>query len=441
MVVKVKMLYWVDEVGGRAESMEIELKPFGYRTAPITQWEVLIAAEDVEVEKGKPVIVRVEPVFLPGNTLVGPLSIMRHALGTLVDVVECGVPGRVEDEKCISRVLFLPVEDGVIKKGDMVGVLKVFYIKTGLLTRILGLEPPKVELKKGFHEAKIVWRDNGNIYREPAKVTILGYMRSHIGVWELLVADETVRVKRGDVLRIRIKEVRLPPNTVVVPLPVMRNAFGTVLDVVQLGKPSRVEEEKTLHQAIFLAVEDGVIEEGDLIGVINVYYVGLGDFKPLVQDKPPEKVRIVYRSGDGIVKREVEVEPFGYRRSPVGKWEALIADESKPVRYGEPVVVKVKRVRVPPKTILYPLHIMRHAYGTVADVFCDCKPWKVEEGGEIKKVVFLPVMDGEIKEGELLGIINLHDVELSPLGRVRQWLDNWLTEMGRTFDEGDWPLW
>jgi len=50
-------------------------------------------------------------------------------------------------------------------------------------------------------------------------------------------------------------------------------------------------------------------------------------------------------------------------------------------------------------------------------------------------------MDGEIKEGELLGIINLHDVELSPLGRVRQWLDNWLKEMGRTFDEGDWPLW
>lgn len=438
---KVKMLYWVDEVGGRAESMEIELKPFGYRTAPITQWEVLIAAEDVEVEKGKPVIVRVEPVFLPGNTLVGPLSIMRHALGTLVDVVECGVPGRVEDEKCISRVLFLPVEDGVIKKGDMVGVLKVFYIKTGLLTRILGLEPPKVELKKGFHEANIVWRDNGNIYREPAKVTILGYMRSHVGVWELLVADETVRVKRGDVLRIRIKEVRLPPNTVVVPLSIMRNAYGTVLDVVQIGKPSRVEEEKRIQQAVFLAVEDGVIEEGDLIGVINVYFVGVDRLENVPIELETREVNIVYRTGGGIVRKKLSVDPFGYRRSANASWEVIIADERKEVRYGEPEIIKIKKIKIPKNTITYPMCIMRHAYGSFVDLYSDLPPRKVEEDRFVNYAVFLPIADGEVNRGEILGIINLYAVEVGSLTKVKQWMDRWLDEMGEAFAESNWPMW
>jgi len=55
---------------------------------------------------------------------------------------------------------------------------------------------------------------------------------------------------------------------------------------------------------------------------------------------------------------------------------------------------------------------MRHAYGSVADIFCDCPPWKVEEGGEIRKVVFLPLLDGEVREGELLGVLNFYSAGL-----------------------------
>jgi len=318
--------------------------------------------------------------------------------------------------------------------------LKVFYIRTGLLSRLLGLNPPKVELRRHVTEANITWRDNGNIYRKRTKIDALGYMRSNIGVWEMLIADEDVTVRKGDIVRVKIKEINLPPSTVVVPLSVMRNAYGTVLDVVELGRPKKVEDEKRIQQAVFFAVDDGKIEKGDLIGVINVYYVGLTEVKSVIEDKKPERVRIVYRGGEGIIKKEVTVEPFGYKRSTVARWEVLVADENKEVRYGEPAVIKVKKVEVPPNTIIYPLHIMRHAYGTVVDVFCDC-PWKVEESGEIRKVIFLPVMDGEVREGELLGVLNFYSVELSPIGKVKQWLDSWLDEMGKTFDEPNWPLW
>ena len=426
MSAKVSMSYWVDDVGGRVEELKVEIKPTGYRMAPVTQWELLVADEDKKVEKGKPTIVKVKPIFIPENTLVGPLSIMRHALGTVIDVVECGIPGRVEEEKCISKVLFIPVEDGESKKDDLIGVLKVFYIRTGLLTRIFNLSPPKVEIKRTSTELNITWRDNGNVFRERAKVDALGYTRSHIGVWELLVADETVKVKKGDVARIKIKELKIPPSTVVVPLSVMRNAYGTVLDVVQLGRPRKVEDEKKIQQAIFLAVDDGKIEEGDLIGVINVYYVGIEDVKSVIEEKGKESVTLVYRSGDAVIRKKVEIEPFGYVRKPVAKWEVLIADENKKLNYGEPAVIRVKKVRVPPYTIIYPLHMMRHAYGTVLDVFCDCPPWKVEEGGDIRKVVFLPVMDGEVKEGELLGVLNFYEVDVERVGKIKQFYEKWI---------------
>ncbi|MBO8180893.1 MAG: DUF22 domain-containing protein [Archaeoglobus sp.] len=422
----VVMTYWLDEIGGKIERKVIDLKPFGYRMAPVTQWEMLIADEDVSVERGKPIILKIRPVDIPENTMVGPLSIMRHALGVVQDVVESGLPGKVEDAKCINRVLFIPVEDGEIKKDDLVGVLKVFYIKTGILTRLFGLNPPKVEIKRHVTEANITWRDDGIVYRKRAKIDALGYTRSHIGVWETLIADEDVTVKKGDIVRIKIREINLPPGTVVVPLSIMRNAYGTVLDVVELGVPKKVEEEKRIHQAVFLAIEDGKIEKGDLIGVINVYYVGLGEVESVIQEKSPERVRMVYRSGEGIIKKEVTVEPFGYKRSPVARWEVIVADENKKLRYGEPAVVRVKKIGVPPNTIIYPLHIMRHAYGTVVDLFCDCAPWKVEEGGHIRKVVFLPVMDGEVREGEMLGVLNFYSVEVGKVDRIRGWYSKWI---------------
>ena len=423
---KVELVYWLDRFGGRTDKLEIELKPFGYRMAPITQWKTLIANEDVRVKKGKPVVIKVKTIEIPENTMVGPLNIMRHALGVTLDVVECGIPDKVEENKCINEVLFLPVDDGEVRKGDLVGVLKVFFIRTGLLSRLFSISPPKVELTEEMIEANLTWRYNGEIRREKFRTKVFGYSRSHIGVWELLVADETLEVKAGEVTRIKIENLKLPPNTVVVPLSIMRNAYGSVLDVVQLGKPARVEDEKIIHQAVFLPIEDGVIERGDLLGVINVYYVGVKELKPVMLEKKPERVKMVYRRGEKIQKKEIAVEPFGYKRSPHARWEILVADERKKVRYGEPVIVRIKDVIIPENTIVYPLRIMRHAYGSVVDIFCDCLPWKVEEGGVAESVVYLPVMDGEIEPGEILGVINIYELELGTIEKIKNWYDKWI---------------
>ncbi|WP_290623696.1 MULTISPECIES: DUF22 domain-containing protein [unclassified Archaeoglobus] len=417
---KINMKYWADEVGGRKERMEIELKPFGYRMVPITQWKTLIAKETVEVRKGKPCIIEIKPFSIPGDTMVGPLHIMRHALGTVLDVVECGIPQRVEDEKCINKVLFLPVEDGVIEKGDIVGVLKVFFIKTGLLSRILNLKPARVELREEIIEANITWRDNGNIYRKRMRTEVFGYTRTNVGVWEVLVSEEDLTFKAGDILRVNIREVNLPPNTVVVPLSVTRNPYGVVVDVVQLGRPARVEESKKIQQAIFVAIEDGEIRRGDLIGVANVYYVGVKKLEPIMLEKQKQKFTMVYRKNGEIIREDVEIKPYGYRRSPIARWEVVVAAEDREVVAGKPVRVKIKEIDIPSNTIVYPLQIMRHSDGAILDLICDCRPWRVEEGGSVREAVFMPVFDGQISKGDLLGVVNLYRIEVSPIEKIRE---------------------
>jgi hypothetical protein len=331
------------------------------------------------------------------------------------------------------------VDDGVVERGDLVGVLKVFFIRTGLLSRIFSLSPPKVELREEVVEANVCWRDNGNIYREKMTTEVFGYTRSHIGEWESVVAGERMKIKAGEVARIRIKELKIPPNTVIVPLNVMRNTTGVLLDVVQLGRPSKVEEEKTISQAVFLPVEDGVIEEGDLLGVINVYYVGVKDVKKIMLDKKPERVNLVYREDSRVMRREVEVPPLGFKRGQVARWECLISDEDKKVRYGEPTILKIKDLVIPRNTIPYPFAIARHAYGTCVDLYMEV-PRKVEEEFVARKVVFLPIADGKIRKGEIVGILNLYTIEIAGISKVKEWLDSWVDEVGEVFSYPDWPM-
>jgi hypothetical protein len=429
---KVDLVYWLDRFGGRTDRLEIELKPFGYRMAPITQWKTLIANEDVKVEKGKPTVIKTKTVEIPENTMVGPLNIMRHALGVTLDVVECGIPDKVEENKCINEVLFLPVDDGEVRKGDLIGVLKVFFIRTGLLSRLFSISPPKVELTEEIVEANLTWRYDGDIHRERFRTKVFGYTRSHIGVWELLVADESREIRTGEVTRIKIRDLKLPPNTVVVPLSIMRNAYGSVLDVVQLGKPSRVEDEKIIHQAVFLPIEDGVIEKGDLLGVINVYYVGVKNVMKIEIDKKTENVNLVYKSEKGVGRKNIETPSLGFKRGHVARWECLVSDEDRIIEYGKPTILKIKDVVIPKNTIPYPFSIARHAYGTCIDIYMD-RPKKVEEEFVASKVIFLPIANGIVRKGEIVGILNLYNIEIAGLNKVKEWLDKWVDQVSDVF--------
>lgn len=424
-----EIAYW-NRVGGVVESIESEEKTYRYRVAPFTQWKVIIAEDDIDVKKGRPVVIRIKDIHLPENTIIGPLSIMRHAYGSVVDVFEEGIPKKVEEKKRLTHTIFLPVDNGVIRSGDLIGVLKVFFVKVGTISRRLGFSAGDIKLREEIVRARMVYRDDGNIYRDEIKTKFFGYFRSHIAEWEPLIADENVEIGKGEMMRINIKEIDLPPNTVVTPLHIMRHALGTVVDVVQLERPRKVEEEKKVTQAIFIASRDGRIERGDLLGVMNVYYVATGDLKLELRDKKATIAKIAYEKNGRMVRKGLRLQRFAYRRKPIARWELLISDEERRVSSGRIEEIRIKPLQIEANTILYPLYIMRNPFGTVIDIIQEGLK-KVEEERVITGALFLPAFDGLIKRGQLLGVVNVYSVEVKPHEVLRKWFNEWTEEMRR----------
>lgn len=415
------MKYWVDTVGGRVGEIEFETKPFGFRTAPITQLKPLIASEDVTLEKGKPAVIDVETLAIPNNTMVGPLHGFGHAAGSVTDVLECGIPLRVEDEKCVNQVVFLPVEDGDVKKGDLLGVLKVFFIKTSTLSKLFSVGEPKVSLIIEDREVNLVWKEDGKVFRERTRTKDITYNRTHIAIWEPIIADEDIDFESGEILRVKIRDVKIPSNTVIVPIGYRMNPYGSVIDVRYSGKPRKIEEMKVVQHAMFLSIEDGSIKKGDLLGAMALYFIDLTDPKDLGIGYSETVATLVVRENGRVERRPLKILPFGYRRSPVARWELLIANENKVVKAGKPCEITIKKVTLPRDTIMYTLSIMRNVYGVTVDTIPN-KLHKVEDEREIVKVVFLPVVHGEIRKGELLGVISIHDVEVNRVEKIRSWM-------------------
>lgn len=418
-------------IGESVEKLKIQAESIKYRIAPFTQWKVLIADEGVELEKSTPAVIKIRNVRIPQNTIIGPLSIMRHGNGTLLDVIEDGT-SRVEEQKTITHAVMLPVEDGVVERGDIVGVLKIFFVKTGPIGRRLGFSPSDIRIREEMIDANITYRLDGEIERQRIRTRFFGYFRSHIAEWEPVIADESIEIEAGEVVRVKIKKINLQPNTVVTPLHIMRNALGSVVDVIQIGKPSKVEEKKTIDESIFVARRSGRIEKGDLLGILNVYYVALGDFIPRLQPKAEMFADRVTESGERVVRKGVRIRPFAYRRKAVARWEPVIADEDTRVETGRIVEINIKPVSIEENTILYPLYIMRNAYGSVIDLI-EKKPSMVEEEKEITRALFMPVFDGEIRKGQLLGVVNVYSVDVKPYDTLSRWLSEWAEEMKNVF--------
>ncbi|MDI9610502.1 MAG: DUF22 domain-containing protein [Archaeoglobales archaeon] len=427
-----EILYW-KELGKETVSLKVKKETVRYRLAPFVQWKVLIAENTTEVKKGLPVVLKIKDVEIPENTILAPLSIMRHALGTTLDVIEKGI-SKVENEKKITHAIFLPVEDGIVEEGDIVGVLKVFFVKTGMLDRRFGFSASDIKIREDMVSANLVYKEGGELKREKIKTRFFGYFKSYIAEWEPVVSAENIDVKKGEVERIKIKEIVLQPNTVVSPLHIMRNTFGSVVEVAQEGKPSKVEEEKKIVDAIFLAERDGKIQKGDLLGVLNVYYTAIGNFEPKMNPKEEKFARIVYEKSGRIFRNGMILKPFAYRRKPIARWEPIVANEDLAVKKGKLAEIEIEPVKLEENTILYPLYIMRHAYGTIVDLI-EKEPAKVENPKIIRKVLFLPVFDGEIKRGQLIGVVNVYNVEIESYEILGKWLSEWVEEMKRALGE------
>jgi hypothetical protein len=412
---KVGTVYFKDFERLESVREEIDVRPSAFKMANVAYWKNLIADQEVEVRKNTISLIKIKSLSIPSHTIISPLSIMRHALGSVIDIYS-DRPVRVEDRKKIVSAAFFAIEDGVVEKGDLIGVVKVFSAGIAPLEKASRISPPSITLTLSTHECNLVYRKNGVTVRERMKISDYWYRRWNIGEWYPVIADENVNVKTSRARVIKVKTVELPPNTIPVPLPIMRHACGTLIDFLHHGRQKKVEESRYITHALFMPVFDGEIRKGDILGILNVYYIAPGErITSLARffSKSFSGRLVYWRDERTRGEREIEVEPFMFKRSAIGRFEPLIAAETVKIKPNEVQKIRIEPMEFPSGTIVQPLAGRNHAFGVVLDVFSFSPPSRVEEDKNVSHAVFLPLREGEIQQGDLIGALIVYHV--SPL--------------------------
>ena len=409
---KVRTVYWSDKDRMKIKESFTDIRSAYFKTAGRAYWKLLLAAQEVEITKGQVTVIKVKPIRLPPKTAVSPLSIMRHALGSVVDVYFEKM-SRIEEEKRIVNVAFLPIQDGKVEEGDLVGVVKVYPMNVAPADSIGSIGEPDVNVTLEEAEGNIVyWKDG--VVRERVRMKEYWYRRWNIAEWHPIIARESAHVHKGEINLIRVENLELPENTIPVPLSMMRHAMGSVVDVAQAGKPRLVEEKKLITHAVFVPAFDGTIERGDLLGVLNVYYISTGErsLRLLQQLIKREEANLVYWD-EGVTKRRaIHITPFSFKRSSIGRFEPLVAAESIELERGDVELVKIADLEFPSGTIVQPLAGFSHAVGSVLDVAALEPPKMVEDDRRATHAVVIAAKKGRIDKGDLLGAVAIYNVSV-----------------------------
>lgn len=123
---KIDLVYWKNTIGGDVEKMSVEAFPYGFTLGTRGRWQMLIAAEDVEVEANRAVVIKIREVRIPADVIVLPCYFMRHALGYIPSLASIGRPYKIEEKRTIKEVFFHPIADGKIRKGELLAVANIF---------------------------------------------------------------------------------------------------------------------------------------------------------------------------------------------------------------------------------------------------------------------------------------------------------------------------
>ena len=88
--------------------------------------------------------------------------------------------------------------------------------------------------------------------------------------WEMVVADENLTIAKGAFEKIRIREIVLQSDLLALLCAFSPHALVSVVRVGSGAGIAPVESDRCIKVAYILGQETGEVEEGDLLGVLNV---------------------------------------------------------------------------------------------------------------------------------------------------------------------------
>ncbi|MBK5190717.1 MAG: DUF22 domain-containing protein [Methanosarcinales archaeon] len=123
----------------------------------------------------------------------------------------------------------------------------------------------------------VYWKDKigGETEKQELEAFSYGFTVGPHGEWEMLIAKEDKEVKKNELVNIKIEEIEFPPKAMVLPCNIMRHALGIVSSLAAVGEPKSVEERRVMDEALFHPICDGVVNKGDLLSVVNIFYASV----------------------------------------------------------------------------------------------------------------------------------------------------------------------
>ncbi len=92
----------------------------------------------------------------------------------------------------------------------------------------------------------------------PREVAILG------GRWDYLIANENKKLPARDFSIIRVREVQIPPNTIVVPIMALKRRKIDVVDILISEKPGIIDS------AIVYSESEEFVESGEMLAILKI---------------------------------------------------------------------------------------------------------------------------------------------------------------------------
>ncbi|MCK5660867.1 MAG: DUF22 domain-containing protein [Methanosarcinales archaeon] len=114
-------------LGDAIEHENVEAVPYSIMLSNRGKWEMLVADNDTSIKANEMKEINVGTICIPVNCLALPDAYNYHGLGSVMDIRHEGL-ALVETERCINKVNFIASYDGVIKKGDLLGVVTIFPV-------------------------------------------------------------------------------------------------------------------------------------------------------------------------------------------------------------------------------------------------------------------------------------------------------------------------
>jgi len=120
-----------------------------------------------------------------------------------------------------------------------------------------------------------------------------------------------------------------------------------------------------------------------------------------------QTIQIVSLSEQGLERSKVEVAPYEFTIATRAKWDILVADEDMTIAKGAFEKIRIKEIKLQHDLLALLCAFSPHALVSVVRVGSGDGVAPVEVDRCIKSAYILAQDTGEIKEGDLLGVLNI----------------------------------